>query len=280
MLTPKQNMLEVIKGGNPDRFVNQYEAVQLLFHPFMFTNPLLQPGQENVVNAWGVTNTFPKGVPGSFPVHTPDKIVVKDIEDWKDYVHAPSLKFTQDQWDMVKAQYDAVDGEQAFKAAFVAPGLFEQTHHLCEISNALVYYITNPDEMHDLIKYLTEWELELAEGICSNLHPDALFHHDDWGGLDSTFMSPAMFDEFIKTTIRTVTGIDVWRDGDIVTIRVTGTGFLYNMVRIISGTLIEVGNGQYPPERVKTILEACNREMAGPTAPAQGLTLMGIEFFD
>ena len=44
MLTPKQNMLEVIKGGNPDRFVNQYEAVQLLFHPFMFTNPLLQPG--------------------------------------------------------------------------------------------------------------------------------------------------------------------------------------------------------------------------------------------
>ena len=68
--------------------------------------------------------------------------------------------------------------------------------------------------------------------------------------------------------------------GDIVTIRVTGTGFLYNMVRIIAGTLIEVGNGQYPPERVKTILEACNRETAGPTAPAQGLTLMGIEFFD
>ena len=72
MLTPKQNMLEVIKGGNPDRFVNQYEAVQLLFHPFMYANPLLQPGQKNVVNAWGVTNTFPKGVPGSFPVHTPD----------------------------------------------------------------------------------------------------------------------------------------------------------------------------------------------------------------
>ena len=94
MLTPKQNMLEVIRGGNPDRFVNQYEAIQLLFHPFMFANPLLQPGQENVVNAWGVTNTFPKGVPGAFPVHTPDKIVVKDIEDWKDYVHASYWAFT------------------------------------------------------------------------------------------------------------------------------------------------------------------------------------------
>ena len=107
---------------------------------------------------------------------------------------------------MVKAQYDAVDGDQAFKAAFVAPGLFEQTHHLCEITNALMYYITDEDEMHDLIKYLTEWELELAEGICSNLHPDALFHHDDWGGLDSTFMSPAMFDDFLLEPCKEIYG--------------------------------------------------------------------------
>ena len=61
--------------------------------------------------------------------------------------------------------------------------------------------------MHDLIKYLTEWELELAEGICSNLHPDALFHHDDWGGLDSTFMSPAMFDEFLLEPYKEFTDI-------------------------------------------------------------------------
>ncbi len=66
----------------------------------------------------------------------------------------------------------------------------------------------------------------------------------------------------VKTTIRTITGMDVWRDGDMVTIEVRGTGFLYNMVRIISGTLIEVGNGKYPPERVKAILEACDRAAA------------------
>ena len=83
----------------------------------------------------------------------------------------------------------------------------------------------------------------------------------------------------VKTTIRTITSMDVWRDGDMVTIRVSGTGFLYNMVRIISGTLIEIGNGQYPPERMDKILKACDRAAAGPTAPAQGLTLMGIEFF-
>ena len=52
-------MLEVIRGGNPDRFCNQYEGIQLLFHPFMFASPLLQPGDENVVNAWGVTFSYP-----------------------------------------------------------------------------------------------------------------------------------------------------------------------------------------------------------------------------
>ena len=83
----------------------------------------------------------------------------------------------------------------------------------------------------------------------------------------------------VKTTIRTITSMDVWRDGDMVTIRDSGTGFLSNMVRIISGTLIEIGNGQYPPERMDKILKACDRAAAGPTAPAQGLTLMGIEFF-
>ena len=57
-------------------------------------------------------------------------------------------------------------------------------------------------------------------------------------------------------------------------IRVSGTGFLYNMVRIIAGTLMEVGRGAIAPEQVKEILEARDREKAGPTAPPEGLTLV------
>ena len=82
----------------------------------------------------------------------------------------------------------------------------------------------------------------------------------------------------VKSTVRTITGMEVYKDGDIITIEVRGTGFLYNMVRILSGTLIEIGNGQYPPERMKEILEAKDREAAGPTAPAHGLTLVSIQY--
>ena len=82
----------------------------------------------------------------------------------------------------------------------------------------------------------------------------------------------------VKTTIRTITSMDVWRDGDMVTIRVSGTGFLYNMVRIIAGTLVQVGAGILEPADVEQILAGRDRELAGPTAPAKGLTMVGIEY--
>lgn len=81
-----------------------------------------------------------------------------------------------------------------------------------------------------------------------------------------------------EDTVRTIYRADVVKEHDIITIRVKGSGFLYNMVRIIAGTLIKVGMGVYPPEHVKEILAARNRKAAGPTAPARGLTLMGMEY--
>ncbi len=68
------------------------------------------------------------------------------------------------------------------------------------------------------------------------------------------------------------------RDAVMYTIRVCGNGFLYNMVRIIAGTLMQTGRGQLTPEQVKIMLESMDRTVAGQTAPPQGLTLMGIEY--
>ena len=79
-------------------------------------------------------------------------------------------------------------------------------------------------------------------------------------------------------TVRTVADIRITADGPDITIRVTGNGFLYNMVRIIAGTLIEVGQGKREPESMPEILAALDRGAAGPTAPAHGLTLVKYEF--
>lgn len=81
-----------------------------------------------------------------------------------------------------------------------------------------------------------------------------------------------------ESTVRTITALTVEKAGPVITIRVSGTGFLYNMVRIIAGTLMEVGGGKYPPGQVESMLCACDREQSGPTAPARGLTLVDYVF--
>ena len=82
----------------------------------------------------------------------------------------------------------------------------------------------------------------------------------------------------VESTVRTVTALDILQNGNEITVRITGNGFLYNMVRIIVGTLIRVGRGFYKPEQVKEILEAKERTAAGVTAPAHGLMLMQIDY--
>lgn len=81
-----------------------------------------------------------------------------------------------------------------------------------------------------------------------------------------------------ETTIRTIKSIVIQEEENRLGIHVTGDGFLYNMVRIIVGTLVEVGKGKIPPEEIVNILDGKDRQLAGPTAPAQGLYLAKVYF--
>lgn len=92
------------------------------------------------------------------------------------------------------------------------------------------------------------------------------------------FKSFASIHTQAETSVRTIYSCTVTKTDDIITIRVTGSGFLYNMVRIIAGTLVKVGAGDIEPAEIGNILAACDRSAAGPTAPACGLTMIGLEY--
>jgi tRNA pseudouridine38-40 synthase len=81
-----------------------------------------------------------------------------------------------------------------------------------------------------------------------------------------------------SNTIRTIKKIKIEKRGDLVYIDVWADGFLYNMVRTIAGTLLEIGRGKMPEESIKEILSKRERRLAGPTAPAKGLCLMNVEY--
>ena len=116
------------------------------------------------------------------------------------------------------------------------------------------------------------WQVEEALNIEAMQNAARLFEgtHD--------FLALCSNKHFKKSSVRTVDAFDVARLGPEIVFTVTGNGFLYNMVRIMVGTLISVGKGERSPEEISSILQSRNRETAGETAPAKGLCLMEVEY--
>lgn len=125
-----------------------------------------------------------------------------------------------------------------------------------------------PLPAHRLNTYFTYYHLDVSRMQEAAAH--LVGEHD--------FQSFCAAGAQVKTTVRRIYRLQVAKEGDLITIRITGNGFLYNMVRIIAGTLLKVGTGEWEPSCIPKILEARDRKAAGPTAPAKGLTLTEIVF--
>lgn len=210
MLTVKQNLLETIHGGNPDRYVNSYDPFVILLN-----DPIIQsigglpftmkPGEE-VINGWGVTVIWPEGTPGSLPLHNDEVTLLKDVTKWKEVVKAPNVVFSEEEWAAAKASADAVDRNERFVTGFIVPGIFEKLHYLMGMEETMINFYEEPEAMHELIDFLTDWEIKCVDEMIKHIQPEAIFHHDDWGTQHSLMMSPDMFAEFIVPAYKKVYG--------------------------------------------------------------------------
>ncbi len=210
MLTKKQNLLETIKGGNPDRFVNQYEFMEIIMEAPKRVRPVKG---ETILNEWGITYSWPEDQIGPFPVHDDEHRVLKDITKWKEIVKVPSVEFSDEIWAPAIEHANAVDRDDKFVAVFYASGNFEMTHMLMGMEDAMMGLYEEPECMHELIDCLIDYEIRYAEQIIERIKPDALFHHDDWGGQIATFLSPDMFNEFYLEPYKRA--YKFWRDNGI-----------------------------------------------------------------
>ncbi len=81
-----------------------------------------------------------------------------------------------------------------------------------------------------------------------------------------------------KSTVRTIYKAEIKQDGERIIIELTGNGFMYNMLRIIAGTIVDVGLGKIKPEEIPQIIESKDRTKAGKTLPAEGLYLVEVYY--
>ena len=203
MLTKRQNLFETIRGGNPDRFFKQFEFMHMIME--VPTGLEMKYGQ-TWKDQWGITWRWPEGQIGMFPVHDEEHKVLKDISEWKKYVKSPAIETSDEAWAPAVAHANAVDRNVEFVTPFIAPGVFEMTHHLMSMEDALMALYEEPEAMHEFIDFLTERELAFAKVLIDKIHPDCLFHHDDWGGQKNSFISPAMFEEFFLPAYKKIYG--------------------------------------------------------------------------
>ncbi len=210
MLTKRENLLETIRGENPDRFVKQFEFLELIYEAPLRIKP--QKG-ETIVSEWGITISWPENQIGSFPVHDEQHTVLKDITKWKEQVKTPVPIFPEERWEEAVKHAESVDRKDQFVTVFFAHGTFEMTHFLMGMEDAMMGLYEEPEYMHELINHLTDYEIEYAKQAIKYLKPDALFHHDDWGSQLSSFMSPDMFKEFYVEPYKRV--YQFWKDNGV-----------------------------------------------------------------
>lgn len=205
MQTPKEIFLELLKpDGKPERALKQYEALHMcLYDPInVFLRGNRKRGSVSV-DRWGTTISFPEDAPGAIPVHTDELTVCPDVTRWRETVHAPDLAaHCTEGWDECRKTARENTGDDKLLAGFMGTGIFEQCHFLMGFEDTLTALYEHPDEMHELIEYITEYRLAYVKLLIDNLQPDVIFSHDDWGTKDALFMKPDMWREFFKEPYR------------------------------------------------------------------------------
>ena len=267
MLSVKENLLETIHGGKPDRFVNQYEYMELIIDPIVMAfGDDVDKGKERI-NEWGVKIRFPDGTPGPFPACEGDDKLIKDITEWKSVLSKARMpeSFPDEEWVPAVEQAASVDRNEKFVATFFYPGMFEKLHYFMGMEDAMMGFYEEPEAMHDLIDWLTDWEIRCAAESIRHYHPDALFHHDDWGSQRSSFLSPDMFKEFSLPAYKKIYGF--WKENGVELIVHHSDSYAANLVPFMVEAGIDIWQGAVSENNIPAVL----KEYGGKIAVHGGL---------
>ena len=206
-LTKRENLLETIRRGEPDRLVNQFEYMGKCFDPLALHCAGMCDYGSTSRSDWGFWTTWPQGIIAPFPLHDEAHLLVPDVTQWDKVVKAPDpWRYPDEEWEECDRFMAGIDRTDQFAVAQVITGVFEKVHYLMGMDNACMNLLLESEAMHELVDCLTEWEIEAAKVQIEHFHPDALFHHDDFGTQNSLLMSPELFREFFVPAYKKIYG--------------------------------------------------------------------------
>ncbi|MBB5265793.1 hypothetical protein HNP82_002944 [Catenibacillus scindens] len=196
-MTEKEKVLAMLAGEPVEGLVRAWEPFAMLWDPISaFITPARQGA--TVKDAWGVTLSWKEDQPGIMPLEGEEYLVCPDITQWREKVIAPDIEGQAFDYTGVLKQKEEIHAQGKIALGFSPIGIFELLHNLLGFENALMDFLLEPEEMHDLIDYLTDFRLRHFKMLVENVRPDMMLFHDDWGAKNNLFMSPEIWREFIK----------------------------------------------------------------------------------
>ena len=201
MMTLRENAMAIYNGTQPDFYGDLMEAIELIPDPVLMGDLCPQDGQEHK-DSWGTVYIFKPGSPGPHPHVNDSNAVITDIEKWEEQLTVPSLDNLD--WTEAKKAAEAVNRKEKFVGFMFAGGLFERSHHLMGMENALVNYLEYPDEMAGLLRAIADYKIKYIKMISEIIHPDIIFYHDDWGTKQNLFLPPDVWRKLIKPLQREI----------------------------------------------------------------------------
>ena len=260
MLTPKQNLLETLKGGHPDRLCNSFTMLKGIPGDPVFK---LVRGNRirgtNSYDQWGTYIMFPEDAPAAVPFVTEENQVIRDVTRWRDYVKVPDLAGKcADGWEEAIAAKAAIDQEQYLTMTVRGTGIFEQLHMLMTFEDTLVNLLLEPEAMAELIDVICEYRLTYMKLIVEHLHPDLICSHDDWGSKTGLFFSVETWRELFKEPYRRL--YDYLHENGVIVMH-HGDSFMEPLVEDMAEIGVDIWQGVLPTNDIAAISEKVGDRM-------------------
>ena len=191
----RENAMAIYNRQQPDYYFDLMNAIELIPDPVLVGDMCPQDGKEHR-DSWGTVYIFKPGAPGAHPHVTPENAVIKDIEKWEEQIKVPDLDHLD--WSEAVKAAEAVDRNEKFVGFMFGGGLFERSHHLMGMENALINYMEYPEEMAGLLRVIADYKIKYIRLVAEKIHPDIIFYHDDWGSKQNLFLPPRVWRAIIK----------------------------------------------------------------------------------
>ena len=194
-MTPRENMMAILEGRQPEWYGDFQSAVEIMMDPIWKSDSVPRDGLEHK-DSWGTVCVFPPDAPGKHPHVTPDNAVVTDITKWREQLTIPSLDGLD--WSEAEARAAQVDRGERFVEYFSAQGLFERSHFLMGMEEAFCAYLEEPEAMFEMLTAIADYKKRAIKEAARRLKPDVIFFQDDWGSKQNLFLPPDTWREMIK----------------------------------------------------------------------------------